>query len=46
MQDAITEENADRPANEQMRFRIGVHVGDIMVHGDNLLGDASTSQPG
>jgi len=23
-----------------MRFRIGVHVGDIMVHGDNLFGDA------
>jgi adenylate cyclase len=23
-----------------MRFRIGIHVGDIMVHGDNLFGDA------
>jgi class 3 adenylate cyclase len=23
-----------------MRFRIGVHVGDIIVHGDNLFGDA------
>jgi adenylate cyclase len=22
-----------------MRFRIGVHVGDVIVHGDNLLGD-------
>ena len=23
-----------------MRFRIGIHVGDIMVQGDNLFGDA------
>jgi class 3 adenylate cyclase len=40
VQDAITKENADRPAGEQMRFRIGIHVGDIMVQGDNLFGDA------
>jgi adenylate cyclase len=40
VQEAITKENADRPAGEQMRFRIGVHVGDIMVQGDNLFGDA------
>src|SRR6516162_1079950 len=40
VQDALAKENADRPAGEQMRFRIGVHVGDIMVQGDNLFGDA------
>jgi adenylate cyclase len=40
VQDAVTKENADRPPGEQMRFRIGVHVGDIMVQGDNLFGDA------
>jgi adenylate cyclase len=38
-QDAIAKENADRPAGEQMRFRIGLHVGDIIVQGDNLFGD-------
>src|ERR1700738_2921046 len=27
MQDAIAKENADRPADEQMGFRIGIHVG-------------------
>src|SRR5262245_62400047 len=40
VQDAIAKENADRPADEPMRFRIGVHVGDIMIQGDNLFGDA------
>ena len=40
VQDAISRENADRPADEQMRFRIGAHVGDIIVQGDNLFGDA------
>jgi class 3 adenylate cyclase len=40
VQDAIAKENADCPAGEQMRFRIGVHVGDILVQGDNLFGDA------
>src|SRR6202008_4177606 len=39
-QDGIATENADRPAGEQMRFRIGIHVGDIIVQGDNLFGDA------
>src|SRR5215468_2886895 len=40
VQDAIAKENADRPAGDQMWFRIGIHVGDIMVQGDNLFGDA------
>jgi TolB-like protein len=40
VQDAIANENAGRPAAEQMRFRIGIHVGDIIVQGDNLFGDA------
>src|SRR5262249_22168410 len=40
VQDAIAKENADRPAGEQMKFRIGLHVGDIMVQGENLFGEA------
>jgi TolB-like protein/class 3 adenylate cyclase len=40
VQDAIGKENTDRPVGEQMRFRIGIHVGDIIVQGDNLFGDA------
>jgi adenylate cyclase len=40
VQEAIGRENVDRGAAEQMWFRIGIHVGDIMVQGDNLFGDA------
>jgi adenylate cyclase len=40
VQDALTKENSGRPVGEQMRFRIGIHVGDIIVQGDNLFGDA------
>src|SRR6202011_4568617 len=40
VQEAITKENSSRPTGEQMRFRIGIHVGDIIVQGDNLFGDA------
>ena len=39
VQAAIAAENAGGTANEPMQFRIGVHVGDVMVDGDNLLGD-------
>jgi len=39
VQEAIAKENAARPAGEQMRFRIGIHVGDIIVQGDDLFGD-------
>src|SRR5215469_15918561 len=39
VQEAIAKENADRPAGEQMRFRIGIHVGDIIVQGDDIYGD-------
>ena len=40
VQEAIAKENADRPAAEQMWFRVGIHVGDIIVQGDNLFGNA------
>jgi len=39
VQQEIAAENAPRPAAERMQFRIGVHLGDVIVDGDNLLGD-------
>src|SRR6202030_4120830 len=39
VQEAIAEGNAQWPEGERMRFRIGVHLGDVIVDGDNLLGD-------
>jgi TolB-like protein/class 3 adenylate cyclase len=39
VQRVLGAENAKRSADKQMRFRIGVHVGDVMVQGDNLFGD-------
>jgi adenylate cyclase len=40
VQQAIAQENANRPPAEQMRFRIGVHVGDVIIEGLNLYGDS------
>jgi TolB-like protein/class 3 adenylate cyclase/Tfp pilus assembly protein PilF len=39
VQEAIAKENANRAEGEQMRFRIGVHLGDVIVEGSNLFGD-------
>lgn len=39
MQARISERDRDVPPEGQFRFRIGVHVGDVMVQGDDLLGD-------
>jgi TolB-like protein/class 3 adenylate cyclase/Tfp pilus assembly protein PilF len=39
VQEAIDKENANRAPGEQMRFRIGVHLGDVIVEGTNLFGD-------
>lgn len=36
---AIDRLNADLPGPGRMRFRIGVNLGDVVVDGDNLMGD-------
>ena len=38
IQKEISERNAEVPANQQMRFRIGVNLGDVIVEGNNLYG--------
>lgn len=39
IQDAIATENLSHPEEARMAFRIGINLGDVMVDGDNLLGD-------
>ena len=39
VQATIATENAGGIADEPMQFRIGIHVGDVIVDGGNLIGD-------
>jgi TolB-like protein/Flp pilus assembly protein TadD len=38
-QTALTETNASLPAEKRISFRIGVHIGDVMVRAGDLFGD-------
>jgi class 3 adenylate cyclase len=39
IQAALRSRNDQMPENRQVRFRIGVNLGDVMVHGTDLMGD-------
>src|SRR5215210_5999910 len=39
VQEALRTANEPLPEDRQVRFRIGVHVGDVMVKGGDLFGD-------
>jgi class 3 adenylate cyclase/tetratricopeptide (TPR) repeat protein len=39
VQRGIVSRNAEVPAERRIEFRIGIHVGDVVVEGDDLLGD-------
>lgn len=39
MQRLMAERNRDQPEDRRLEFRMGVHVGDIVVDGDDILGD-------
>jgi adenylate cyclase len=39
IQTALAVANQDTPEERRVRFRIGLHVGDVMVRGGDLLGD-------
>jgi adenylate cyclase len=39
MQRALNKRNDDLSADRQMWFRVGVHVGDVMIHNGDLFGD-------
>ena len=38
-QEGIAKRNEGIPDNEALRFRIGVHVGDVIIEGDDIFGD-------
>lgn len=38
-QQAMTEANRDQPEEKAIVFRIGIHLGDVIVQGDNIYGD-------
>lgn len=40
VQEVLNERNAELPKDRRMAFRIGVNLGDVMIEGDNLFGDA------
>ena len=39
-QEALNIRNKNLDKNEQIEFRVGVNLGDIMIEGDNLFGDS------
>jgi adenylate cyclase len=39
IQEALAARNQDQPAERQVRIRIGIHLGDVVRSGDDVLGD-------
>src|SRR5271165_79563 len=39
IQNMMAERNADTPEEKRIRYRIGVNLGDVLIEGDDILGD-------
>jgi TolB-like protein/Flp pilus assembly protein TadD len=39
IQQAMNVREADRPVDQRIRYRIGINVGDIVIDGDDIVGD-------
>jgi class 3 adenylate cyclase len=39
VQELMAKRNVDAPDDRRMQFRIGVNLGDVLVEGDDILGD-------
>jgi len=39
VQEALAKQNADLPSDRRMPFRIGIHLGDVVVEGEQVYGD-------
>jgi adenylate cyclase len=42
VQDELARRNADIAPERQIRFRMGIHVGDVIIDGDGIYGDGVT----
>jgi len=42
IQQAMVEREADVPEERRIRYRVGVNLGDIVIDGDDILGDGMT----
>jgi TolB-like protein/class 3 adenylate cyclase/Flp pilus assembly protein TadD len=40
IQRSVSEQNADVPQDKRIKFRIGIHVGDIIIADNDIFGDA------
>jgi adenylate cyclase len=40
IQDALKAQEAHNPEDQRLMFRIGINLGDVMIDGDDILGDA------
>ena len=40
IQKMMAEQNAPLPESKRLLYRIGVHLGDVLIEGDDILGDA------
>jgi class 3 adenylate cyclase len=45
VQRRMSSRNAAVPEDRRIVFRVGINVGDIIIDGDDIFGDASTSPP-
>ena len=46
IQNMMVERNVGTPEARQVVYRVGVHLGDVLIDGDDILGEGSTSRRG
>jgi hypothetical protein len=46
IQNMMVERNVGTPEAKRVVYRIGVHLGDVLIDGDDILGEGSTSRRG